>query len=133
MPSGLTRRTSVATSALRVAARLTVGHIHLSAAMAASEQARENEFALPRRPARDGAAFSGSVVRNHTLVPFELLPTDIALVLIFEQHVPFRAGAPKSASHTLSPVLDDDLARRAPKGVGASIDRIGEDVVHRVV
>src|SRR6201988_2750096 len=66
-----------------VAARLAVAHVQFSAAMATSEQARENKLASARRPARDGATFSGRVVRNHTLVPFELLPTDIALVLIF--------------------------------------------------
>jgi hypothetical protein len=101
--------------------------------MATPEQARENELAPPCRPAREGAAFSSRIVRNHPLVPLELLPCDVAFVLIFEQHVPFRAGAPKSAPHAFSPILDDDLARRAPEGIGASIDRIGEEVVHGVV
>src|SRR5258708_16629845 len=116
-----------------VAAGLPVAHVHLSAAMATSQQAREYEFAPSCRSARDGAALSGRVVRDHTLVPLELLPGEGAFVLVFQQHAPFRAGAPKSAPHALSPVLDDDLARRAPEGIGASIDCIGEDVVHGVV
>jgi hypothetical protein len=39
-------------------------------------------------------------------------------MLIFEQHVPFRTGAPKSSLHALSPVLDDDLT-------GSDCDRSG--------
>src|SRR5215831_16478819 len=110
-----------------VAARLAVAHVHLSPAMAASQQAREYKLAPPCRAARDGTAF------NHTLVPLELRPRDVAFVLIFEQHIPIRPSAPKSTPHALSPVLDDDLARRASEGIGAGIDRIGQDVVHGVV
>lgn len=101
--------------------------------MAASQQAHKNELASPCGPARDGAALSSRVVGNHSLVPLKLLPCDVAFMLIFEQHVPFRTGAPKSAPHALSPILDDNLARRTPEGIGASIDGIGEDVMHGVV
>src|SRR5258708_11278636 len=116
-----------------VAAGLPVAHVHLSAAMATSQQAREYEFAPSCRPARDGAALSGRVVRDPTVVALGLLPGEVSFVLVFQQPVPLRAGRAKSAPHALSPVLDDDLARRAPEGIGASIDWIGEDVVHGVV
>lgn len=55
-----------------VAARLAaVAHVQFSAAMATSEQARDNERAPPCRPARDAAAFSSRVIRNHPLVHLE--------------------------------------------------------------
>ena len=54
-------------------------------------------------------------------------------MLILEQHIPFRQRAPQSAPDALAAVLDADLAHRAPKGIGASIDGVGQDVVDGVV
>src|SRR6516164_9031205 len=74
-----------------------------------------------------------SIVGNHLLVPLELAPGDIALVLILEQHVPFGQWAPHAATDALAAVLDAYLAHRAAKGISASIDGVGQDVVDRVV
>jgi len=102
-----------------VAAGLAVAHVHLSPAMATSEQAREYKLAPPCRAARHGTAFFGRVVCNHTLVPLELRPRDVAFVLIFRQYIPIRPSTPKSTSHAFSPVLDDGLACRASERIGA--------------
>ena len=61
------------------------------------------------------------------------LPGDVALVLILEQNVPFGHRATHAAPDALATLLDAHLARRAPEGIGAGIDRVGQNVVHGVV
>ena len=116
-----------------IAAGLAVAHVHLASAVSAPEEPRENELASPCRSARHGAALARRIVGDHALVPLELLPRDVAFVLVLDQHIPFRHRTPQSAPHALAAILDDRLARRAPEGIGAGIDRIGEDVVDGVV
>src|SRR5215472_4465609 len=116
-----------------VAAGRAVAHVHLLAAMTASEQPSEKEFAAPCRSARDGAALSGRVVGNHALIPLEFLPCDVAFVLILDQYIPFRRRTPNSASHELSPVVYEDLALRAPEGIRPGVNRIGQNVAYGVV
>src|SRR5437660_4847424 len=101
--------------------------------MATTQQASKKQFAAPHRASDRGAALTGRIVGNHLLVPLELAPGDIALVLILEQHVPFGQWAPQAAIDAFAAVLDADLAHRAAKGVSASVDRVGQDVVDRVV
>src|ERR1700745_733091 len=57
----------------------------------------------------------------------------IYFVLILEQHIPFRLRAPQTALDALAAVFDAHLAHRAAKGIGASIDGVGQDVVDGVV
>src|SRR4029077_5622308 len=66
-------------------------------------------------------------------VPVELAPGNIALVPILEQHVPFGHWTPHAAIDALAAFLDAYFAHRAAKGIGASIDGVGQDVVDRVV
>src|SRR5437660_224953 len=101
--------------------------------MATTQQASKKQFAAPHRASDRGTALTSRIVGNHLLVPVELAPGDIALVLILEQHVPFGQWAPHAAIDALAAVLDAYLAHRAAKGIGASIDGVGQDVVDRVV
>lgn len=116
-----------------VTARLAaITHIHLATALATAQKPREKKLPAPYRPSGQ-SAFAGRIVGNHLLVPLELAPADIALVLSLEQHVPFRQWAPQAALDALAAILDADLARRAPKSIGAGIDGIGQDIVHGIV
>src|SRR5271163_1879079 len=128
-------RSVVHESALAViAARLAaIAHIQLAAAMAATQEPRQKQSTRPHRASGRGAPLAGRIVGNHLLVTLELAPGDIALVLILEQNIPLRLRAPQSASYAFATVLDADFAHRAPKGIRASIDRVGQDVVHAVV
>ena len=110
-----------------------IGDIHLAAAMATAQEPGEKQLPAPYRSSGHGAALAGRIVGDHALVPLELLPGDIALVLILEQHVPFRQWAPQAAPDTLAAILDADLARRAAKSIGAGIDWVGQDIVHGIV
>src|SRR5260370_1338629 len=110
-----------------------IAHVQLAAAMATAQKSSEKQLAATHRPSDRGTALTGRIVGNHLLVPLELAPGDITLVLILEQHVPFGHWAPHAAIDALAAVLDAYFAHRAAKGIGASIDGVGQDVVDRVV
>ena len=110
-----------------------IAHIQLAAAMAATQEPRQKQSTRPHCASGRGAPLAGRIVGNHLLVTLELAPGDIALVLILEQNIPLRLRAPQSASYAFATVLDADLARSAPKGVCAGIDRVGQEVMHGVV
>src|SRR5215472_4373989 len=57
--------------------------------MTTAQEPRQEQFSTPYRSG-DRGAFAGRIVGNHTLVLLELAPGDITLVLILEQHIPFR-------------------------------------------
>src|ERR1700732_2946918 len=109
-----------------------IADVQLAAAMTTAQKPRQEQFSAPYCSG-DRGAFAGRIVGNHTLVPVELAPGDITFVLILEQHIPFRLRAPQSALDAPASVLDAHLAYRAAKGVGASIDGIGQDIVDGVV
>ena len=53
--------------------------------------------------------------------------------MILDQNVPFGHRPMHAAPDTFAPLLHAHLARRAPEGIGASIDRIGQNVMHDIV
>src|ERR1700752_626830 len=85
--------------------------------MTTAQKPRQEQFSAPDCSG-DRGAFAGRVVGNHTLVPLELAPGDVTVVLIFEQHIPLRLRAPQTAPDALAAVLDAHLAHRAAKGIG---------------
>src|SRR5215467_7430810 len=101
--------------------------------MTTAQQAREEQIPAPHRPSNRCTTFARRIIGDHALVPFELVPSDVALMLIFEQNIPFHLWAAQSTTHTLAPILDADPAHRAPEGISAGIDRIGQDIVYGVV
>src|SRR5262245_40029322 len=104
--------------------------MQLAATVATTQQSSEQRFPAPHRPSDCGTAFAGRIVGNHTLVPLELVPSDIALMPVLEQNVPFGLRSAQSAPDALAAILDADLARRTAECIGASIDRVGQNVVH---
>src|SRR6478672_8807632 len=58
-----------------------IAHVQLAAAMTTAQKPRQEQFSAPYCSG-DRGAFAGRIVGNHTLVPLELTPGDITLVLI---------------------------------------------------
>jgi hypothetical protein len=56
-------------------------------AIAATQEAGEQQLSTPCSTSGDGAALAGCIVGNHALVPLKLVPGDITLVLILEQYI----------------------------------------------
>src|SRR5258708_20215454 len=88
--------------------------------MATAQKPGEKKLPAPHRPFGQ-SAFAGRIVGNHALVPFELAPGDVALVLILEQHIPFGQWTPQTALHALAAFLDADLAHRPAEGIRSAI------------
>src|SRR5260370_10344401 len=65
-----------------------IGHIHFAAAVATAQKAGEEQLPVPHRASRDATSLASRIVGDHPLVPLELGPGDIALMLVFEHHVP---------------------------------------------
>jgi hypothetical protein len=100
--------------------------------MAAAEQASEERFAAPHRSAAHEALAVG-VVADQALVPLELGPSNVALVMVEDQSLPGAAILAEAAHDPLAAAVEGDAAAGAPEGVGAGIDRIGQHVVEGVV
>jgi hypothetical protein len=84
--------------------------IHFATAVATTQKAGERQLPMPRRSSGDGASLAGRIVGNPPLVPLELGPGDIALVLVLEQHVLLGQWAAYSAPQTLTqdPTMTDE-------------------------
>ena len=109
-----------------------VGDVQPPSAVAAAQQAGEKRVAAAHGAAHHQAPAVG-VVGDQALVPLELRPGKVAFVVIHDQHVPFLAVAAMAAADPLAPVLDGDAARRPAEGVGAAVDRVGQEAVNGVV
>src|SRR5208283_4988057 len=66
------------------------------------------------------------VIGNDALIALELVPRDVAFMLLLEQDVPFLSRATQPAPHALAAFLDDGLARCAAESISAGIDRVGQ-------
>src|SRR5258707_6012706 len=80
-----------------------IAHMHLATAMSAAQESRQQQFSAPHRPS-DRGTLAGCIVGNHTLIPLELAPGDIALVPVLEQHIPFRLRATQAARDAFAAV-----------------------------
>lgn len=63
-----------------------VVHLQLAAAMTAAQESCEKHFALAYRASGNRPSHAGRIVGD---IELELVPGDVALVLILEQHAPF--------------------------------------------
>src|SRR5712671_2040938 len=110
-----------------------IGHIHFTTAVATTQKAGEEQFPTPHSSSGDGASLAGRIVGNHLLVPLELHPGDIAVVLILEQHSPLGQWPAHATLDPLTALLDANLARCSPEGIRSTIDGVGQDIVNGVV
>src|SRR6516225_7209461 len=83
-----------------------ISHMQLAATMATTQQSREQRFPAPHSASGRGTPLAGRIVGNHTLVPLELVPSDITLMLILEQNIPFGLRSVQSAPDALAAILD---------------------------
>src|SRR5204862_8279147 len=97
--------------------------------MTTAQKPGQQQLAAPYRSFDRGTALARRIIGNHALVPLELLPSDVALVLVFEQNIPFGHWATHPTPHALAAFLDAHLARRQPEGIGDGMDRVGQTVV----
>src|SRR3954465_12287699 len=114
------------------ALRAAVGDMELAAAVAAAQEAGEPRFAAPHRSAAHEALAVG-VVADQTLVPLELGPANVALVVVEDQSLPGAAILAEAAHDPLAAGLDGDATAGPPKGVCAGVNRVGQHVVEGVV
>src|SRR5215467_226867 len=114
------RASAVARVAPDIAA---VVHVQLAPAVAAAEQSGQQHLTFAHGAFHHGAAFAHGTVRDHALIALELVPADVALVMIFDQNIAFIDRASYATPHALAAVLDTYLARRAAEGVGTRVDR----------
>jgi hypothetical protein len=61
-------------------------------------------------------------VGDRTLVPLELCPANVALVVVADQNVPGSAILAEAAHDSLAAGLDRDTASGPPEGIGCSVD-----------
>ena len=120
--------TAAAVIAARTAVLSTIGDVELPAAMAATKETRQQRFAATDRPPAHEAPAIG-IVADQALIPFELRPANVALVMIKNQSVPCAPLEPKAAHDPLAAGLDRHPAAGAAECVGSGIDRVGQDVM----
>src|SRR5271166_2011029 len=114
------------------AVRTSIGDMQLAAAMPAAQQTRQQCLAAADRPARH-KTLAVSVIGDQALIPFELRPTEIAFMMVFEQDVPFGSLALEAADNALAAGFDCHPATRSAERIGAAINGVCQDVVNGVV
>ena len=105
-----------------------VRHEQLGAAATAAHQTGEQCGALLRSAGLRGTSTLG-VSRHQFSHSLEMFPVDVPLVVIREQDRPALTGARGDPVARL-PVDKDGGPRGSAVGVGAGIDRVGDDHVH---
>ncbi len=108
-----------------------VAHHQLAAAAAATQEPRQQRRPPLRRPPPPVRAKVRNIVVEHLLDPLELIPANVTLVMIGDQHRPVQRLAHDAAPQR--PV--DDLGVRAGTAisVGTGIRRLLEKLDHRAV
>src|SRR5262249_44250799 len=107
--------------------------VQLATAMPAAQKSRHQQFAFAGRAAGDGAGHAGGIVGDHPQVPLELVPGDVGSVVVLYQNFPLGHRFVHATPNALAAIDHADPAGRATEGIGAGIDRVGQDVVHDVV
>src|SRR5215813_15046264 len=115
--------TAPAVIAARAAILTAIGDMQLAATMPATQQTCQQRLAASDRPSAHEALAIG-IMADQALVPVELSPVNIALVVIIEQNLPAAAILAKAAHDAFAAVRYRDAAFGAPECVGAGIDRV---------
>ena len=76
-------------------------------------------------------ALAVGVVGDQLLVPLELRPANVTLMVLRDQSLPAAPVALHASNHALAPVLDGYAGSPAAKGVGARINWVGQHVMDR--
>jgi hypothetical protein len=106
--------------------------MQLAATMTTAQETRQKRLAAADRAARH-ETFAVGVVGDQALIPLELGPREIAFVVVQEQDVPIRPLTPEPTHDPLAAGLDRHAAAGSAESIGASIDRVAQNMVDRVV
>ena len=115
-----------------ITGRAAIGDVQLASAMTAAQETRQERLAAADRAARH-ETFAVGVVGDQALIPLELGPREIAFVMVQEQDFPIQPLAPEPTHDPLAASLDRHAAAGSAEGIGASIDRIVQNMVDCVV
>ena len=107
-----------------------VGDRQLAPAVAAAQQPGKQGRTAANRAATARGHHLRAVVRDHALVPFVGLKADIAFMMVGDEDLPGVPVADRPARDLLFPVAKFDMALGPAVGIGAGIDRIGQDLVN---
>src|SRR6202007_1215081 len=89
--------------------------------MTTAQKPGQQQLAAPYRSLDRGTALARRIIGNHALVPLELLPSDVALVLIFEQNIAVvRGGSPDALA---------ELERTEQRWYEAEMHRIRTEIL----
>src|SRR3984957_2614781 len=110
-----------------------VEDMQLSSAMTPPEKARKQKLATPDRALDGTDAHPVGVVGDHALIPLKLVLAYVTFVTFPEKNVPFLRRASQSAPDSLAARLHADPAASAAERVGASINRVGQNIMDSVV
>lgn len=124
------RATTVIAPDLAVSAR--ISDVQFAAAMAAAQKAAQQQLAAARRTACHHALTVG-VVCNQALIPFEVCPAQVTLVMVDEQDLSVRSLLAQAPHDTFAAIFDGDPAAGPAKGIGTGVNRVGKNVMHGVV
>ncbi len=109
---------------------ITVTDMKLPPTPCTAEETSQQGFA-----SADGAAahepLAVGVVGDQVLIPLEVDPGNVTLMMILDQNTPATPVALHASDDTLTPVLNDDAHGPAAEGISAGVDRVGQDVVDR--
>src|ERR1700730_19421295 len=107
-------------------------HLELASAMATAQQSGEQSTAVPHRAWHHVALHIG-IAADNTLIALIFFPKDITLVVLTDQHLP-RILRPANATRDhFTPGLEMNLRTGPAKRVGAGINWIGQQPMHRIV
>ena len=108
-------------------------HVQFTPAMTAAQKPGQRQFAFAGRPASERAGHASRIISDCLEIAFEFFPADVSLVMILDQDVPFLYRPANATANALSAARHADPTCCASEGIGAGVDRIGQDVVHDVV
>src|SRR5207248_10544012 len=113
--------TAPAVIAARTPVLAAVGDVQLATAMPAAQKAGQQRLAAPDRAAAHEALAIG-IVSDQALVPLELCPADVALVMVGDQNLPAAAIPAETACDPLAPGFEGDAAAGGSEDVSAGVE-----------
>jgi hypothetical protein len=109
-----------------------VGDVQSPPAVPTPQQASQ-QGVTPTDGAADHQPFGLGIVGDQALVPLKLGPRDVALVMLRDQHFPFRLRPLVAAHDMFAAVTHCHPAPSPAEGVGTPIDRVGQESEDRAV
>src|SRR5205807_4971877 len=109
-----------------------VQYLELASAVPATEQSKQKPSALAHRACHHRALHIG-VACDNLLVAIILLPRDVAIMAIADQHLPLLPSARDTVSDDFASAVEPSSRAGAPKNIRPSIDRIRQQPMNRIV